>query len=133
MCATIFVRPDFDLHSITLVQNVNEKAFYRALLWGLPSAIFMLGTILTMQTFNKQTPAIWVLAGDASYSGYLIHTKVYLMIAYVFKYLSLGPVFYMIIIVPACLGVSIVFYWLIEKPLIKIFSRPKKAIVILPG
>ena len=133
MCATIFVRPDFDLHSITLVQNVNEKAFYRALLWGLPSAIFMLGTILTMQSFHKRTPAACVLAGDASYSAYLIHTKVYLMFAYVFKYLSLGPVLYLIVIVPACLMVSIVFYRLVEKPLIKIFTRPKKAVAILPG
>lgn len=123
MCITIFVSPGFNLHSITLVQNVNEKAFYRALLWGLPSAMFMLGTILTMQSFKKSTPAILVLAGDASYSCYLIHTKLYLMIAYVFKYLSLGPVFYLIMIIPVCLLISIVFYRLIEKPLIRLVEK----------
>lgn len=123
MGVTIFVSPGFSLHSITLVQNVNEKAFYRAMLWGLPSAIFMLGTILSMQSFKKSTPAILILAGDASYSCYLIHTKLYLMVAYVFKYLSLGSIFYLIIIIPACLLISIVFYKLVEKPLIRGVER----------
>jgi exopolysaccharide production protein ExoZ len=123
MCVTIFVSPGFNLNSITLVQNVNEKAFYRAMLWGLPSAIFMLGTVLSMQSFKKSTPAILVLAGDASYSCYLIHTKLYLIIAFVFKSLSMGPVVYLVVIVPACLLISIVFYKLVEKPLIKGVER----------
>jgi exopolysaccharide production protein ExoZ len=123
MCLTIWIWPDFDIHSMTTLENMNKLAFYRAMIWGLPSAIFMLGVILYERFYHLQIWNIIVWAGDGSYSCYLIHAQIYGVVSYIFKYLHLSPILYLIIIVPVCLLVSIVFFRLVERNLITLIDK----------
>jgi exopolysaccharide production protein ExoZ len=117
MCCSIFVMK-YIVRGTTTIQDDNPFAFHRTLIWGLPCALFLLGATFFEQSFNKKIPRMIILAGDASYSGYLIHMKVFPIIAQIFRYLSLGSILYLITIVPMCLIVSIAFYIIVEKPLI---------------
>ncbi|MBE9585162.1 acyltransferase [Mucilaginibacter sp. JRF] len=133
MSITIFVTPNFDLHSMHELENNNGHAFYRAIVWGVPSAIFMLGIILFERVFHQRIVNVLVLAGDASYSCYLIHAQLYAIQAYLFKYLHLGIEFYLISVIPFCVILSIVFYRLVERTLILLFDKwfntPKQVIM----
>jgi exopolysaccharide production protein ExoZ len=130
MLITAFVTLKYDFHNASVIENNNVIALYRAMAWGIPSAIFLLGIILSEYNFRLKIPFLLTLAGDASYSCYLIHAQVFMVFAIVFKRLHLGVIPYLITIIPLCLGVSIIFYKLIEKPLVLGVDRllnPKKA------
>ncbi|WP_259071317.1 acyltransferase family protein [Mucilaginibacter sp. X4EP1] len=123
MGITVFVVPGFELHSMRAIENDNTLAFYRAIIWGLPSAIFMLGVILYERFFHQQISRFLVLAGDASYSCYLIHVQVYAIFAYIFKYTHLNVWIYIITVIPFCHLVSIIFYKLVEKKLVLLVDK----------
>ena len=118
MCVTIFIDVDFDIHMQNSIENNNILAFYRVLIWGIPSAIFLLWVIFLEKSFRMNVSFILTLAGDASYSAYLIHGMVYPVVASFSKKLHVGPILYLVIAVPICIGVSIIFYKIIEKPLV---------------
>jgi len=118
MSLSFFMNVKWQINYQTVIENDNVIAFYRTIIWGIPTAIFMLGVILLEKSFQLKTAPILILAGDASYSCYLIHGMVYPVVASVFKYLSLGPILYLVVIIPICIGVSIIFYKIIEKPLV---------------
>lgn len=117
MLATIFVPLRYSINEATTIENNNVIAIYRAIAWGIPSAILLLGVILSEYAFKLRVPLLLILAGDASYSCYLIHGQVYTAFAILFSRLHLGAIPYLIAIIPLCLGVSIVFYKLVEKQL----------------
>jgi exopolysaccharide production protein ExoZ len=122
MAITLFIKPAYNIHFQEAIENNNSMAVYRAIVWGLPSAMFLFGIIALEHAFNKRVNPIVVLAGDASYSCYLIHSYFVWLIAAIFKYLVFPPIVYIFSIVPVCLLLGVVFYWMIEKPVSNITS-----------
>ncbi|TDQ10001.1 acyltransferase family protein [Pedobacter metabolipauper] len=118
MLGSIFLNSTYKFYHPNVITDDNFIAFYRVVVWGLPAAIFMLGVIFLERSFKKDVPVVLILSGDASYSCYLIHGMIYPIVASVFKYLSLGPTLYLITIVPVCIGISIVFYQIVERPMV---------------
>ena len=118
MCYTFFIPDKYLNWAAGTIENNNISAFYRTLTWGIPCALVLLGVTFSELVFRKKIPKILILAGDASYSCYLIHMKIFPIIAHVFKYLSLGSILFLIAVVPLCIIVSIIFYKIVEKPLI---------------
>lgn len=75
----------------TVVSENIEKAFLRALIWGIPSALFLTGVVLLENLFNLKSPVLFVKLGDASYSCYLLHTTILIPVAMkIFKLSGVG-------------------------------------------
>jgi exopolysaccharide production protein ExoZ len=125
MCITLFYKPYYHqefLGAQNTVENNNIAAFIRVIILGIPSAIFLLGVVLYEYLSKIKTTSFLILCGDSSYSCYLIHTHCYPAVTAIFIFLHLSSNLYLLLIVPLCLLISIVFYILIEKPLTKITS-----------
>jgi exopolysaccharide production protein ExoZ len=117
MSITFFVSTNNNIHAFDVIENDSHLAFYRSIVWGIPCAVFMLGVILVEKSFMVKIPKILILAGDASYSNYLIHGQVYVIIAIIYRSLHLNSVTYLITVIPICIVVSIIFFKIIERPL----------------
>jgi peptidoglycan/LPS O-acetylase OafA/YrhL len=101
------------------------------LLWGLPSAFIVAGCIFLEKNgyVHKLFDNKWsLLLGDASYSIYLIHYTFFNALHLVYKKTGhLLPADAMIWLqVIAGVGISLAFYKLVEKPLLK-FTHKHKA------
>jgi len=118
MISTIFFDLSFDIYNQNVIANNNVAALYKTIIWGLPSAMFLLGVILMEKSFSLNVAAALILVGDASYSAYLTHGMVYPVVAKISQKLSIAPIPYLIVAVPVCVIASIVFYKLVEKPLV---------------
>lgn len=107
----------------------------RFFIWGIPSAMIVFGVIFLEQSgkmsFNNK---ILLLLGDASFSIYLIHT---IFISFVNKFLNYVQFIPLDILVlcAVVMGiiVSIVYYKLIEIPLLRYFNsvffkKPNKVV-----
>jgi exopolysaccharide production protein ExoZ len=114
------------------LDTLNGKAsLNKFLIWGLPSACICFGCVFletngpTMRIFNNK---ISLLLGDASYSIYLIHytvlSGIYLLIR---KTSILVPADLMVWLqVLLGVGVALLFYKWVEKPLLRRFLyKPK--------
>jgi exopolysaccharide production protein ExoZ len=122
LCASIFIAPTYNNRLLApqeVLENNNIAALYRAFFWGVPCCIFLMGVVLWEKSFNVAIWGILILCGDASYSCYLIHSHLYPVIAKIFSHLPAGIAvnLYLIMVVPLCLGISILFYIIVEKSL----------------
>lgn len=108
-----------DIDNALVVSEQPETAFYRILIWGAPSAIFLTGFVLLERLYEFRTPWLFVTLGDASYSCYLLHTTLLIPIAMkLFKLTGISNgdtyVFFCMLIV---LSGSLIFYHFFEKRL----------------
>lgn len=93
------------------------QASLRALIWGVPSALLCMSVILLMS--KARIPAFLILLGDASFSLYLLHAyplQAFDKILGVYDksiVIAWGATLVALAII---IGLSIVFYKLIEKP-----------------
>lgn len=101
-----------------------QLSMKRFLLWGIPSAFFAFGCIFLEK--NNKLNNIWnnkwmSLAGDASYSIYLVHLTVFTLFRILYKQWGFFMPSDLAIIVQVVIAtiISIGFYKLIEKPLIE--------------
>lgn len=123
MFITIFVKKDFEISHQNIVENNNLLALYRVIIWGIPCALFLLGTILVEQLYTFRIWKILIEAGDSSYSSYLIHGQIYPILAIIFHYFDLSVFLYLLFVIPVCICVSIIFFRIVEKPLIIIIDK----------
>jgi len=104
----------------------SSLAAERSLVWGIPSALLLLGSTLAERFSSFRIPAWVILVGDASYSNYLLHQTI---LGYSLGFIKrlpfpfVGPVSYSLFMVIGCTAISIPFYLRIEKPLTIWFSR----------
>lgn len=122
---TIFFKPEYNnmfLGEAKVITNNNSAALLRVIYLGIPSAIFLLGCVLLERFFSLTIPAILILFGDASFSCYLIHSHILLYVARVIHKASLGPFLFLILVVPICLIISVLFYKFVERPLTNLIN-----------
>lgn len=103
----------------------------RFLYWGIPSGFITTGCIFLEQ--RGKLNRLWDnkltrLVGDASYSVYLVHLTAFALLTILYKQVGffLPPDLSIFFQVLVALGVSIAFYWWIEKPLLRWLHKPSK-------
>jgi len=101
----------------------------RFLHWGIPSSLIFAGCIFLER--SGKLSWLWSnrlsrLVGDASYSIYLVHFSAFslLNILYSKTGFFLPPDLAIFFHLFVALGVSIAFYWWVEKPLLKWLQKP---------
>ena len=120
--ASLFV--DCHKTSAELVVADNALAMNRVLLWGVPGAIFIAGVFFVEQSFGLKIPKFFIKIGDASFSGYLVHTVVIVAVGKLS--VKLGFVNKDEFIVAAtilCALTSLPMYNYIEKPLLNLSNK----------
>ncbi|WP_207534231.1 acyltransferase family protein [Desertivirga arenae] len=118
MITTLFTGFSNVADATVVSENIN-KALLRALIWGIPSALFLTGVVLLENLFHLSSPKLFVSLGDASYSCYLLHTTILIPISMkIFKLSGVGNgdlyIFFSLLFV---LGGSLFFYEFGEKRL----------------
>ncbi|NII27757.1 acyltransferase [Pseudoflavitalea sp. X16] len=103
----------------------------RFLYWGLPSGCIAAGCIFLDKAGKLNR--LWnnrfsMLLGDASYSIYLVHFTAFSLLGILYRQVGffLPPDLSIFFQVLVALGISIAFYWWVEKPLLKWLQKPSR-------
>jgi peptidoglycan/LPS O-acetylase OafA/YrhL len=96
----------------------------RFLLWGLPSSFIVMGCVFLEKShrLNRIWNNPWVqLIGDASYSIYLVHPILFLLVVLPFEKVSSQLSIDIVILIQTLIAIicSVAFYILVEKPLLR--------------
>ena len=107
-----------DLNTL-LDLNVRD----RILQFGIPSFLVILGTVKYELTHKVQVPKIFLLLGEASYSLYLLHLPIIAACTKIILKFNITnglliQISLVLLIIAICCG-AIIFYKLIEKPVMK--------------
>ncbi len=116
----------------------------RFLHWGIPSSFIFAGCVFLEK--SGKLNFLWSnkvsrLLGDASYSIYLVHFTAFSLLNILYGKVGffLPPDLSIVFHVLVALGVSIAYYWWVEKPLLKWLQKPStktvkvKPEVVLPN
>ena len=126
MLVTVFIPVNLFKNPI----NNNFSMLNRVLVWGLPCALFLAGSVLSELLFNIKIPLILIRIGDASFSCYLVHFFLIKKLSfYVLRRLSYNDNadLLMIVYMIAVIVISLYVYKYLEKPLIaKIYKLLNK-------
>jgi exopolysaccharide production protein ExoZ len=112
--------------------TIDQVSMQRFLIWGIPSGLLVAGCVFMEK--NHQLNRLWSnkwmqLIGDASYSIYLVHATIFVLLTMLYKktgfFLNPDLVIWlqMLVVVVASLG----FYKWVEKPLVRVFSKKATA------
>jgi exopolysaccharide production protein ExoZ len=97
----------------TIESLIGEQAIYRVVVYGLPAALIVYGT---MQIATKQSA--WTYLGDASYTLYLVHTFAVSALLTLWLAYPLPPD----LIIAATMAASVLLAWRVyervERPLL---------------
>lgn len=104
--------------------------FNRVIFFGVP-ALFIIAGVLKYEFYNKiSTPSILLHLGDASYSLYLLHLPIIVACCKIIFLLKITNVIWVHIIFLAVIIVvcyaSILYYNIIEKPIISVLNNIRK-------
>ncbi len=114
--------------NIFYIVNTNEDSLQRILYWGIPSALLVAGCVflekLPSQSYLWDHPFA-TLAGNASYSIYLTHPTVFVFFSTLYLHVGffLNPDLAVLIQVAIALAVGILFYKLVEFPLLRLLKK----------
>jgi exopolysaccharide production protein ExoZ len=102
--------------------------YKRLLIYGVPSAMIVLAMLNLEKNQAISIPKFWILLGDASYSLYLIHFPIMLLMNKLpqivgYTLTANQEVNYSYFIILTIIVSSIIVHKYIEKPLSKIFGR----------
>lgn len=111
-----------------IILNNNNQALLRAINWGIPCALLLLGCVLLEKINAIRIHNLVKLIGDSSYSNYLIHMFVInAATKYAYKATSLSAAldsnFYIFSLVAICTFLSLGVYLCIEKPITDFIAR----------
>lgn len=116
MVATIFWNYG-TMSEAEFVTSNNYLAGLRSMVWGVPCALFLTGTILLERFYSFRVPSALIRIGDASYSNYLLHG---LLISFarntILKFNFSEPV-YIMFLVSFCTVMGLIMYYFVEKPM----------------
>lgn len=98
-------------------------SFHRVILFGVPSALIVTSA-LALETFRSGGPFKRLLSflGDASYSIYLVHSNVILLLSKVFKVYPVNKDFIIVVTMLISPVAGALAYRFVEKPMIKFLS-----------
>jgi peptidoglycan/LPS O-acetylase OafA/YrhL len=120
-----------DTDTISRAENVLNHphvAFFRVLVWGIPSALLVAGLVFLESNHRLTVKRSLILSGDASYSIYLTHF--FVLTAFDKIWLRLGlqsPDLFIIISVISSSAIGIIFYLLVEKNLLTYLNSTYRA------
>jgi peptidoglycan/LPS O-acetylase OafA/YrhL len=106
----------------------GEQSFNRFLYWGIPSSFIVAGSVILEKEGKLKhlwSNKVFLFAGDASYSIYLIH--LYVLNLCLILFLKTGafmpPDAMIWALIEIAVSISLVFYQLVEKPLLQHMYR----------
>lgn len=123
----------FGYGGIDDVRALNDpwNGLKRAAIWGLPSALLVLGLVRMERIYRAPGP--WrrglIFMGDASYAVYLVHVLVIRALGRMVEMAGIsvpGDVVVVLTII-ASLGAGVVVHLWVEKPLLRLMSGPRPA------
>lgn len=105
------------------------SSWQRVGLWGVPSALFVLGAVLWSPAMQSVPARLVVFLGDASYSIYLCTNPVRSIVQHFWRYFGRwgGDVGILLCLVVCTLG-GVVCYLAVERPLMRFFHNWYKPI-----
>jgi exopolysaccharide production protein ExoZ len=95
----------------------------RLIRWGVPGALLVAGSVFAESIFKNRSFAPLRLLGDASYSVYLWHVLAIAALDGLLLKMKLPWPFHVIGVGLLALALTVVLYFLIEKPLVQIFVK----------
>jgi exopolysaccharide production protein ExoZ len=101
------------------------SGFSGVIAWGLPAACIVAGSVNLERTIGFRTPRILTALGDSSYSLYLSHTFLLMVVAKLLKMNLLSGIPIDIVIILAvvfCIVFGHLAYLYIEKPVTQLFT-----------
>jgi len=102
-----------------IVGDNMHLALFRSLIWGVPCGMLVCSIVILERVYLITVPGIFIKIGDASYSGYLIHTWIIIYYLKFYKFTELqNQDLFVLSCTVLCIVLSIPFYKYIEKPLI---------------
>jgi exopolysaccharide production protein ExoZ len=119
MIATIFINTKL-ISMMECFANDYPTALKRVVIWGIPSALFVIGVTFSASIYKCRIPKLFVTIGNASFSCYLIHFYILRRINNYFTKLPLiNADFQVIVFLLLIIASGIFVYRFIEKPIIK--------------
>jgi exopolysaccharide production protein ExoZ len=105
--------------ALALSAQFPQEPDLRWLFWGLPAAMIGASAILLPQPSQGRCLSLLSMAGGASYALYLSHPFTVNLVGLVWRALFADrwPVGYLITVILTAIGVSFIFYLLVERPL----------------
>jgi exopolysaccharide production protein ExoZ len=106
-----------------------ENLHQRTILWGIPSALVVFGTLSLEKLARRKPSRILLLLGDASYSIYLSHIIILLMFNVVIQRLGIFSDFeallatYLVAGGAVALIAGMIVYELVERPVLRVMRR----------
>ncbi|RYZ50701.1 MAG: acyltransferase [Sphingobacteriales bacterium] len=110
---------------------VGRYCFARVWLWGVPSAVLVFGCVFYERAVPHSFSQKWIIAlGNASYSIYLTHSIVFLLITALFKrtaglgksITAHGDLFILALLIISAIA-GLLFHHRVEKPLIRWLNK----------
>ncbi len=101
----------------------GDAIWFRVLMWGAPAA-FLVYAAVQMRLAGRVCDVLAYL-GDASFSAYLIHDFVRILLVLVHDLIS--PVIGVLLTIVVSWLLAVILYEGLERPLLKLFRRPKPA------
>jgi exopolysaccharide production protein ExoZ len=127
---TLFMRPS--IFAFRVVQwgmpvAISRTFALHVVCWGIPAAIFIYGIVVLEIRQRWIMPRVLQYLGDASFSIYLWHLLAFQVVAEIFTRLGwvgvVSPSALTAAMVAAALGVALLSYHYLEKPLLRVFGR----------
>ncbi len=106
----------------------GSSSWLRVALWGVPSALIVLGSLLWQPAMRSLPAALTVFLGDASYSIYLCTVPARSVAEHFWRYLDRwGGDVAILLCLLLCAGSGVLFYLAVERPLMRYFHNWYKA------
>ncbi|MFS8115235.1 acyltransferase [Rhizobium jaguaris] len=99
--------------------------FDRVLRWGVPATLLILGAVFAERERGSPELAVMHFLGDASYSIYIWHVLTAVIVTAILLRVGVPHLALPVLVVAGSLGLSLVCYVLIERPLLRLM-RPSR-------
>jgi len=101
----------------------------RVLRWGVPATLLILGAVFAERERGSPELAVMHFLGDASYSIYIWHVLTGVVVTAILLRVGVPHMALPLLVVAGSLGLSLVCYVLIERPMLRLMRPSRKKIV----
>lgn len=127
LIVTIFIGYGTSSQASSILAGLD--GWLRLGVWGVPSALLVLGGILWNPVMLSAPARVLIFLGDASYSIYLCTNPARSMVEHFWRYFGRwGGDVGVLLCLLACIGIGIICYLAVERPLMRFFHNWYKQI-----